>query len=611
MEYSLMTFSLIEEAISKNLDAESLCRLASENGIHMLDILDMEPELYGKEGFSQALEKYNVRCGCVITSMDLYMDPKGVEGKLRAAFDLAKELNASCLMVVPGSNSQEEQEYCKKHSRDDLQQIAIDAYRTAVSIGEEYGIQVGFENTPHEEKPLASPEECAYLLESVPGLGFIFDTGNFKIADNECDELNAYELLKNYIIRVHLKDVVVGDFPYGEKCRNGKRIVPVLTGSGVIPVQLIIEALKRDSFNGVLAVEYAAPDDLHGDEQIPVVGAYKYMIDSMVEGNRLNCPKKEIDGVRIPVSRVFFGTAILPMLAYSHIQKKADYLMDFAFANGINAFDCARGYGEAEESLGNWIRERNNRDKIVILSKCGNISMDGIVCVNRQVIEEELEMSLKTLGTDYIDIYLLHRDDPNTPVSEIIDALNEAQRAGKISIFGVSNWTDERIREANAYAAESGQNGFAVSSPNYGIARQVNDPWGGGCVTISGPENAEVRAWYAENQMPVIAYSSLGRGFFSGAFSSGDWDAARKVLDPIAQKGYLCEDNMQRLKLCEELSAKDGFNVPQTAIRFILGSPMNVFAIASMTAPTQITQNVTAASMPMNKSDFESLDDIK
>ena len=75
----------------------------------------------------------------------------------------------------------------------------------------------------------------------------------------------------------------------------------------------------------------------------------------------------------------------------------------------------------------------------------------------------------------------------------------------------------------------------------------MRDLWGGGCVTLSGPENAEARRWYREQRMPVIAYSSLARGFFSGRFRSGDYEGARAVLDAFAQKGYLYPENMERL----------------------------------------------------------------
>lgn len=297
-----------------------------------------------------------------------------------------------------------------------------------------------------------------------------------------------------------------------------------------------------------------------------------------------------IAGLEVPVSRIFFGTATGPLLA----GENADELLDGTFERGVNAFDCARSYGRAEEVLGSWIRRRGNREKVTVLSKCGDIR-NGIVKIDRRVIGKQLAESLQALQTEYIDIYLLHRDDPHTPAGEYIETLNEAKRSGLIRLFGVSNWTTERIREANRYAEEHGLEGFSVSSPNYGLARQMADLWGGGCVTLSGPEHEADRSWYARTGMPVIAYSSLGRGFFSGRFRSDEPEKAREILDSYAQKGYLYPENMERLRKAEQLAEKYGVSVPEIAMRYIFSSPMNLFAVVSTTRPERLESSIRAA----------------
>lgn len=311
--------------------------------------------------------------------------------------------------------------------------------------------------------------------------------------------------------------------------------------------------------------------------------------------NADRAPAAAIPGVPIPVSRIFLGTAMKPFLEGQDTSE----LLDGMFALGINAFDCARGYGLAERSLGDWIRLRNNRDKVVILTKCGNVDLSGRVRVDPEVIGKELDESLRTLNVDTVDIFLLHRDDPNIPVSETVACLNEKQREGKIRLFGVSNWTTKRIAEANAWAAAHGLNGFTVSSPNYGLAVQVTDPWGGDCVSISGHENRDARDWYAREKMPVLAYSAMGRGFFSGRFRSGDYDKAAEILDRYAQKGYLYPVNMERLARCEELAAKRGCGVPDIAMRYIFSSPMTVFAVVSTLSPERMKANIAASLDPL------------
>lgn len=575
-------------------DAADLAQIAVQCEIKSLDLLSFEVDLLGEK----ALKNANVQVGCYITGLPFYEAPEQVAQEAGKALERTKRLGAKILMVVPGSGEETEERLCASMTRQEMLDRAVEGFAMVVEAARPYGITVGFENTPHVYKPLASADDCRYVLERVPGLGLIFDTGNFRVADTGCDELAAYELLKPYIIRVHLKDVVVGAFEVGERCTDGQRIRPVVTGSGVIPMEKLIGRLKKDGYAGSLAIEYSAPSGVHGMEHIPYVAAYCRYIRQALEGGVRYPPYASIPGIHIPVSRIFFGTAIMPIA----MGKECNALFDSMYACGINAFDCARGYGYAEKSLGRWVRDRNNRERVVILTKCGNVSENG-VCVNRQVIETELAQSLAMLEMDYVDIYLLHRDDPKTPVSEVIDTLNELKNQGKIRVFGVSNWTHRRIEEANAYAAAHGLEGFSVSSPNYSLAEQVNDPWGGECVSISGDNNADARAWYTANRMPVIAYSSLGRGFFSGKFRSFDYEGAKQVLDGPARQGYLYPGNMERLHRAEELAKRDGCTVSQIAMRYIFGSEMNVFAVVSTQKASRMMQNVQAACAPLNVED--------
>lgn len=305
----------------------------------------------------------------------------------------------------------------------------------------------------------------------------------------------------------------------------------------------------------------------------------------------------EIEGVGKKISRIFLGTAISPFLD----GKEADDLLNQMYALGINAFDSARGYGLSERVLGHWIKHRKNRENVVILTKCGNADPTGTVHIDRAVMINELKQSLSELGTDYVDILLLHRDDANTPIAEYLETFNDFVREGIITSFGVSNWTVERIQEANAYAAEHGLCPFSISSPNFGLAEQVNDPWGGNCVTISGQGNKEVRDWYSRTNMPVLAYSALGRGFFSGRFEAGDYETAKSVLDAYAQKGYLYPVNMERLERCQILAEKRSCSVAQVAMSYIFSHSMNVFAVVSTTSPDRMKLNIEAAKLRLSE----------
>lgn len=312
----------------------------------------------------------------------------------------------------------------------------------------------------------------------------------------------------------------------------------------------------------------------------------------------------EIEGVGKKISRIFLGTAISPFLD----GKEADDLLDQMYALGINAFDSARGYGLSERVLGHWVKHKKNREEVVILTKCGNATPTGTVHIDRHVMTNELKRSLSELGTDYVDILLLHRDDVNTSIAEYLETFNDFVREGIIKTFGVSNWTVERIQEANAYAAEHGLCPFSLSSPNFGLAEQVNDPWGGNCVTISGQENKEVRDWYSRTNMPVLAYSALGRGFFSGRFEAGDYETAKSVLDAYAQKGYLYPVNMERLERCQILAERRSCSVAQVAMRYIFSNSMNVFAVVSTTSPDRMKLNLESSKLKLTQEELRFLE---
>ena len=310
-----------------------------------------------------------------------------------------------------------------------------------------------------------------------------------------------------------------------------------------------------------------------------------------------------IGGVGQPVSRIFLGTAVKPML----FGQDADEMLDAAVENGINAFDTARNYGGAEASLGRWMKKRDMRGKVVLLSKCAHPDEHGSR-VSERAIREDFARSEEALGSDYIDIYLLHRDDERVPVGEIVELLNAMHREGKIGAFGGSNWTHERLAAADEYAEMHGLIPFTASSPNFGLAHQICDPWGGGCVTISGAENGTAREWYRETQLPVIAYSALGRGFFSGKFRSDERAHAREVLDAVARKAYDCEENYLRLRRAEELAKRKGCNVSQIAMRWVFSEGLNAFAVVSASSRERILGNITALSLPMTTKEAGYLD---
>ena len=312
----------------------------------------------------------------------------------------------------------------------------------------------------------------------------------------------------------------------------------------------------------------------------------------------------EIPYVGKKVSRILYGTAAAPFLTGDD----GNELLDAIFSMGVNTFDTARNYGLAEKSLGQWMEDRQNRDEVVVLSKCGHPDPDGMKRINETEIRKDFKESSGYLKTDYIDIYLLHRDDPDIEVGSIVEIMNALHAEGKIGAFGGSNWTHQRIEAANEYAYVHGLVPFSVSSPNFGLANQVQDPWGGGCITISGPENEEARAWYIKTQMPVIAYSSLGRGLFSGKVEGNRPESASEVLDDVAMKGYGCPENFERLRRCEELAKEKNCAVPQIAMAWIYCRNINSFAVVNTGKASRMQENIDALHINLTEDECLYLD---
>ena len=297
-----------------------------------------------------------------------------------------------------------------------------------------------------------------------------------------------------------------------------------------------------------------------------------------------------IPNVDKPVSRLVQGTIML-----SSAEEKYSFdLLDQVFEAGINTFDCAHlyGNGECERVFGKWLEDRGLRKKVVILTKCCHMNADRDRVTSFD-ISSDLHDSLARLRTNYIDLYLLHRDDLRVPVGPIVDTLNHYISAGILGVIGGSNWTHDRIERANLYAATSGQQPFTVSSPNFSLAEQAEPPWTG-CFSISGAEGAAARAWYLENRMPLFTWSSIANGFFSGRVNRENYDSLVEegAFDESAVRAYCTEDNFERLDRVGQMAADRGLSIPQVALAYVLSQPLNIFALVGARSGEEIKANL-------------------
>jgi aryl-alcohol dehydrogenase-like predicted oxidoreductase len=275
-------------------------------------------------------------------------------------------------------------------------------------------------------------------------------------------------------------------------------------------------------------------------------------------------------------------------------------LLDAWLELGGNLIDCARQYGdgESERILGRWLDARQTRDRVVLISKGGHHFTMGAQHdpsrkrVTPEHVAADLAESLEALKTDTIDLYFLHRDDPSRPVGPIVEALNEHAAAGRVGRFAASNWTTERIEEANAHAARKGVQGFAASSPGLSLAEPRDNPWPDTVFARS----REAREWYRRTQLPLFAWSSQAGGFF----------ACRR--DELIDRVYGDERNLERLRRAEELGERKGFSANEVALAWVLHQPFPTYAIIGPRSPSELDESVAGLGVELTPAEVRWLD---
>ncbi len=309
-----------------------------------------------------------------------------------------------------------------------------------------------------------------------------------------------------------------------------------------------------------------------------------------------------VKGIDKPISRLVQGTV---MMDGKNLEKEFA-LLDAVFALGCNTFDTAHVYssGGNERAVGQWVRDRGLRDKIVMLGKGAHHNSDR-KRVTPHDITSDIFDSLARFKFDYIDLYILHRDDVSIPVGPIVEVLNEHHKAGRIKAFGGSNWSHQRIQEANAYAAERGLTPFAVTSPNFSLATQFKEPWDG-CISISG--NQEARSYYQKEQIPIFAWSSLAGGFFSGRFKRDNLASFDGYFDKLCVESYCYEENFQRLDRTEDLAKQKGLSIPQIAMAYVMNQPLKVFALVGCQNADEFKANLDAMNLKLSNEELAFLE---
>jgi aryl-alcohol dehydrogenase-like predicted oxidoreductase len=268
---------------------------------------------------------------------------------------------------------------------------------------------------------------------------------------------------------------------------------------------------------------------------------------------------------------------------------------------GGNFFDTAHGYapwypngdGCSERSLGECLRKFGNRQDVVIGTK-GALPDQGPVyrrpadCMTPEVIASDITESLGRLQIDQIDLYTLHRDDIRHPAGEIIETLNAEIVRGRIRYIGASNWTVERMAEANAYAVAHRLQGFVASSPQWNLGRANHNPigWDGQFDATAHMMNDEDIAWHRKTQVAVMPWTPTAYGFFDGATGRNP-------------ESFDNPEGRERRERARKLARELGATANQVAMAYLLAYDFPVFPILGTTNMAHLTDSLGAVRLSL------------
>lgn len=308
--------------------------------------------------------------------------------------------------------------------------------------------------------------------------------------------------------------------------------------------------------------------------------------------------KRKLGNTDLSIAPVIFGGNVFGWT----IDKKQSFDLLDSFANaGFNTIDTADVYsrwangnkgGESESIIGEWMKTRGNRNKMIVITKVGSDVGQGHKDLSEKHILSAVDKSLQRLQTDYIDLYLTHWDDDTTPVEETLGAYRKLIDAGKIRWIGASNLSPERLTSSLQAHHEKSLPKYEVFQPEYNLyARQ-------------GFENGVGPICQKEN-MGVITYYSLARGFLSGKYRDED-DADKSVRGKQATQ-YLDKRGLKILKALDELSEKYKVSPAGISLAWLIAQPTVTAPIVSATKRNHVDAFTEAIAVNLNENDLELL----
>jgi aryl-alcohol dehydrogenase-like predicted oxidoreductase len=277
-------------------------------------------------------------------------------------------------------------------------------------------------------------------------------------------------------------------------------------------------------------------------------------------------------------------------------------MVDRALDAGVTLFDTADIYdfGTSEEILGRALAGR--RDEVVLATKVGSAMSDDPLerGLSRRWITQSCEASLVRLGTDHIDLYQMHRPDPDTPIDETLQALDELVQAGKVRAIGTSTFSPAQLLEARERADQLGVTAPLAEQPPYSMLVRAAE--------------VEVLPWCRQHGVGVLAWAPLNGGWLTGKYQSGSVEEASRAArepDHFDHRDGAIRD--QKRALVDELTAvagAAGLSLVQLSLGFVIANPAVSSALIGPRTPEQIDALLNAADVDLSADVLSEVDAI-
>ncbi len=309
--------------------------------------------------------------------------------------------------------------------------------------------------------------------------------------------------------------------------------------------------------------------------------------------------KRQLGQSSLHVYPITFGGNVF---GWTADEKTSFSLLDGFVGAGFNFIDTADVYsrwhpgntgGESEVIIGNWLKARGGREKIVLATKLGIEMAPGKKGLSRKYMMQAVEDSLRRLQTDYIDLYQSHRDDPETPIEETLSAYADLIKQGKVREVGASNFSAERMAESLKISTEKGLPRYQSLQPQYSLVERTE---------FEGP----LEELCLREKIGVIGYYSLASGFLTGKYRSKA-DMEGRLRGARVEK-YLNDYGFGVVAALDDVAKRYNVKPGQVAIAWLIARPSVTAPIASATNLEQLKELMGAAEVRLDAAAIQQID---